>query len=223
MNNGYARETLESILESLESDESDESDERDEEASRSRSRGRGARGRSDPRTASDGGSYRAPVHNSYVTQKELQENIQRVDGKITTNSDAIKAVNVRVGAIDTDLSRLTTALKKEVEERKKENNGLKSNVQMASLLPVLIKPPSLTVGPIVGNGTEANPAIPANTKLVVESSNSLTTLLPLLLLGGLGSSSDGASSSSGGSGGMNDPMTMLLLVLAISGGLGGSK
>src|SRR5262245_25314550 len=61
MSNGYyTRENLEAILESLEQDEA--ADERDEEASRSRSRGRtGSPGRTGPRTASDGGSYRAPV------------------------------------------------------------------------------------------------------------------------------------------------------------------
>ena len=201
MNNGYPREDLEAILESLESDESDESD---EAVWRRPSYRRPA-----PRTAPGSGSYRAPVQNTYVTQRELQESIQRVDAKITTNSDAIKAVNARVNTLGTDVARQTTVVKKETDERKKDVSGLRNNVQLSALLPLLTQPKTKDVTAENVSGT----GLTKGDKILVDGSNSLSALLPVILLGGLGTSSD--SSSSGGAGGMND-LTTLFLVLALT-------
>ena len=207
MPNGIDREQLEAILESLESEAEPE---QDGEAAGSRSRGRsGYRGQTGPRTAPSAGSYRAPTQNTYVTQKELQENIQRVDAKIATNSDAIKAVNARVGTLDTDMSRLATALKKETEERKKQVSTLGNNVQLSALLPLLTPQKTKEI-----KADDTNTGLSKGDKVLVDGSSSLTALLPLILLGGMGTSSD--ASSSGSAGGMNDPMMMVVLALALT-------
>ena len=193
MSNGYTNESLEAILESLESDETDE-------AVRLRVNGRSA-----PRTS----SFRAPVaENEYVRQRQLKETTDRIDGDISK-------LNGRVASTETKMERQTAALRKESEERKKDINSLKNNVQLATLLPLLIKPQSRAVtAPVTGTDLQAKDNI------LVDTGDSLTALLPLLLLGGLGGSSD-TSASGGGS--FNDPTTLLLVVLAASGGLGGKK
>ena len=193
MSNGYTNESLEAILESLESDETDE-------AVRRRVNGRSA-----PRTS----SFRAPVaENEYVRQRQLKETTDRIDGDISK-------LNGRVASTETKMERQTAALRKESEERKKDINSLKNNVQLATLLPLLIKPQSRAVtAPVTGTDLQAKDNI------LVDTGDSLTALLPLLLLGGLGGSSD-TSASGGGS--FNDPTTLLLVVLAASGGLGGKK
>jgi hypothetical protein len=208
MSNGYATEDLEAILESLEA--SDEADEADEAAGRPRPF-------RPPMTASGRGLAPPRPQPGYVTEARLQAALAQVGKQIKTNSDAIKAVNGRVNTIGADVSRQATALKKEIEERKKDNNALRNNVQLATLLPLLVRPSSKDV-----TGAVANTTLVSGDKVLVDKADSLTTLLPVLLLGGLGTSSDSTSSgstSSGGIGGFNDPTTLLLVVLAASGKL----
>lgn len=201
MSNGDYREDLEAILGSLESEESDEA----YEAAPRRPPFR----RPPPRTAPGTASYRPPMQNTYVTQKELQENIQRVDAKITTNADAIKAVNARVNTLSSDVARQTAAIKKETEERKKDAAALRNNVQLSALLPLLTQPKSKDVTDAVPNTT-----LTKGDKVLVDGSSSLTSLLPILLLGGMGAPSDGSSSAAAG--GFSDPTTMLVLLLALT-------
>jgi hypothetical protein len=210
MSNGYSTEVLEEILESLEDDESDEMDEL---AERSR-RGRRASHRASPRTATGKGLVPQKPSSAYVTETRLQAALAQVGKQIKTNSDAIATVNTRINKLSDNIAAQTAALKKEAEERKKDINSLKSNVQLASLLPLLIKPASKTL-----TGDAAG--LKAGDKVLVESGDTLSALLPLFLLGGMGSSADG--SASGAAGGSMDQMTMLMLVLAVSGGLGGSS
>ena len=210
MSNGYATEDLEAILESLESDESDESDEFAEAPMRQSSRFR------PPTTASGRGLAPSRPQPGFVTEARLQEALAQVGRQIKTNSDAIKAVNSRLNTISGDIARQTAALKKEAEERKKDNAELRNAVQLSALLPLLVRPPSRTV-----NENVPNTDIKKDDKVLIESSNTLTTLLPLLLLGGLGGSSSPAGTSTGG--GLSDPTTLLLVVLATSGGLSGGK
>jgi hypothetical protein len=206
MSNGYSTEVLEEILESLEDDESDEMDELAERSRRGR--------RASPRTATGKGLVPQKPSSAYVTETRLQAALAQVGKQIKTNSDAIATVNTRINKLSDNIAAQTAALKKEAEERKKDINSLKSNVQLASLLPLLIKPASKTL-----TGDAAG--LKAGDKVLVESGDTLSALLPLFLLGGMGSSADG--SASGAAGGSMDQMTMLMLVLAVSGGLGGSS
>ncbi len=159
MSNGYATEDLEALLESIESDESDEAD---YEAAPRRINFRR------PNVASGGNLYQARPQGNYVTQVQLQAALTRVGNQIKTNSDAIKTVNGRLATIGTEQTKQATALKKEVEERKKDMAKLQNNVEMSALLQAVLNP---------GTG------------------GTLAALLPVLLLGGFGSSSGGDNSS----------------------------
>lgn len=209
MNNGYLPENLEAILEALESDESDEideSDESDELAERRRRRHRGHR----PRTASGRGLVPPRPQAGYVTEARLEAAMAKVGAQIKTNSDAITGVNARLGTLSGYVSGQSTKLKKESEERKKDVSGLRNNVQMAALLPLLSKPSTKSINQKI-EGTE----LEANDKVLVDKGDSLTALLPIIMLGGMGGSSDGSSSgSAGGFGG--DSSMMLVLALALS-------
>jgi hypothetical protein len=191
----------------IEADESDEmvgvfeTDEADEREAAERS----WRIRSPVRTATGRGIVQPqrPAQGNVVTQAQLQAALAGIANQIRTNSDAINTVNTKVSSMSKDLDRLNIAIKKEAERRKKSETGLSGNVSMAMLLPALMQK---TVGPT----QSALDGIPAGTKLVA-ASDTISLLLPMMLMGGLGSPEAGA-------GGM-DNMTMLLLVLAISGNL----
>lgn len=197
-------DALEDILEDFEYDESDESDESDLSERRRRRWNR-------PRTASGGRLYQPRPMSQYVTQTQLQTALTRVGSQIKTNADAIKTVNVRVNSVSSEQSRQTALLKKEISERKKQDIASKRDVQqklqLLLLLPLLIKPSSKEI--TLENGEKVN--------VLVESNDTLSLLLPLLLIGGLGG--EGTSlSGGGGTGGIDS--TMLILILALSGGLG---
>jgi hypothetical protein len=197
MNNGYLPENIEAILEALESDRSDESDRPDERAGRRRYR------EFRPRTASGMGLIPRRPPSGYVSAAQLEAVLTRVGSQLKTNSEAIAEVNSRLTEISGDISRDTNNFKKDL-------GGLRNNIQLASLLPLLIKPTTRNVTKDIPD-TE----LKANDKILVEQSDSLSTLLPILLLGGMSTSSDG---SSGGSN-LND----LILILAVAGGLGDKK
>lgn len=198
MSNGYATEDLEAILESLESDEADEADEMAERTRRPWSR---------PSTASGTGLVPPKPQAGYVTEARLQAALARVGAQIKTNSDAIKAVNNRANAISTEQARQTAALKKEVEERKKDTARLASQSQLLALLPLLQTPKFVQLSAAVDN-------IPANAKVLLDGGDSLNTLLPLLLVGGLGSGTGLGSGGGGADTGMGglDPLLLVLLL-----------
>jgi len=204
MSNGYATEDLEAILESLESDESDESDEMAE-----RTRDHRSRPGSRPSTATGTGLVPPRPQAGYVTEARLQAALARVGAQIKTNSDAIKAVNNRASAISSEQARQTAALKKEVEERKKDTARLASQAQLLTLLPLLQTPKTALLS------TQLDPSLPAGTKVLVDGGNSLNTLLPLLLVGGLGSGTGMGSGSGGGDTGSLGGLDPLLLVLLL--------
>jgi hypothetical protein len=204
--NGYETEDLESLVELLEFDESDESDESDEMAERWRRRR--------PRTASGRGMYPPRPQGNYVTQAQLQTALARVGQQIRTNSAAIGTLTTRVNAVSTEQTKQSTALRKEIDERKKQADALRRDtrqkLELLTLLPLISKPTSVTL-------TQDVAGLRKDQKVLVDSGDSLTMLLPLLLIGGLGGSSgtggSGADSSADGS-------NIALLAIALSGGFG---
>jgi hypothetical protein len=151
----------------------------------------------------------APGTPSGVTQAQLEAALARVDGKIKTVADGVSTINSRLGS-------LAVASKKEAEERKKgldgQNKDLNQKLQMLALLPLLIQPPTGTLG---GGATltdaSGNPITPAVVALPDKSS--MDQILPLLLVSGLG----GTGSSGGGLGfGDGSDGGMLLLALALA-------
>lgn len=83
-------------------------------------------------------------------------------------------------------------------------------MQLLLLLPLLIKPATKEI--TLQDGDKVN--------VLVESNDTLSLLLPFLLIGGLGG--DSMNLSGGGTTGGLDT-TMLILILALSGGLGGRR
>ncbi len=202
MSNGYATEDLEAILESLESDESDEADEMAEQRTRRRNWPR-------PSTATGTGLVPPKPQTGYVTEARLQAALARVGAQIKTNSDAIKALNTRASTLSAEQARQVTALKKEVEERKKDTARLASQAQLLALLPLLQTPKTIQLTSAIDN-------LPAGTKVLVDGGDSLSLLLPLLLVGGSGSGTGLGTGSAGGESGGLGGLDPLLLVLLLS-------
>jgi hypothetical protein len=144
-----------------------------------------------------------------VTQAQLEAALTRVDGKIKTVSDGIGTITARVNS-------LSTANKKEAEERKKsvegQNKDLNQKLQLLALLPLLVQSPTAT-GPKVGANPLTDAAGSPIAAISVPDTSNLNALLPLLLVSGIGGTGGGlglGDSSSGGEGGMS------LLVLALA-------
>jgi hypothetical protein len=150
-------------------------------------------------------SFQRRLPPSFVTQVQLEAALTRVDGKIKTVSDGVSTLNTRV-------SSLSSTLKKEADERKKDVEGqkrdLNQKVQLLALLPLLIRPPTYTIG------AGAITAAPNPTAVVLQADagNAMNALLPLLLVSGIGGS--GGFGLGGGDSGSDSSLLFLALILA---------
>jgi hypothetical protein len=111
----------------------DEMDESFDEAAR-----RGGGRRPPVKTAPRQTAYRPRPNNDFVTQAQLQAALARVSGQIATNSTAIKALDSRVRSVSSEQARVTTALRKEIADRKKEDEVLRKEIQSAKELSVVL-------------------------------------------------------------------------------------
>lgn len=143
----------------------------------------------------------------YVTRNEFNTAMEKVRTELTAASNGLKTLDGRVNTISTAQERLT----REVNARKRENEGLrkdlKSTRELAALLPLIA----------TNSKTEKFPdsagAGLAGKDYLAPSGNSMGVLAPLLLLG----SGDSSSGSSGGLlGGSDSSMMMLLLLFAFN-------
>jgi len=196
-----ADEALDAALES--DGEFSEADQEDDEAARGWQRRR-------PKVADGRGLFRQRPQAGYVSQAQLQSALAKVGGQLRANATAIKDVGGRVSAA-------AATLKKETADRKKDITTVKSNMnqaqQLAILLPMLMAPKQIKVpdnimGGITGQTTE----IPAGTDLLIGTDNPLTSLLPFMFLSGTG---DG--SSAGPFGGSDNSMIMMLALIMAMG------
>lgn len=174
--------------------------------------GEAARQRRLPRTASGRGltTMPQPQSRNFVTYSALRQSLDKVGMQIKTNSDAI-------GAVGTRLNSTAAALRKEADDRKKEaetsRGDINQKVSMLALLPLLIASPTYTIpaGTVIGtdsaNGNVTAPAggLPISPPPV----STANALLPILLIGGLGGSGTAGGTAPGG---MD---TTMLLVLAL--------
>lgn len=165
-----------------------------------------------------GQSYYTPRTGQNVSQQQLQAALAKIRQDVQKTSSNVTAVNKRVNTTQATVKSQGAALGKV----QKYAEGVKKEVQNFSstslLLPLLLMPKALAA---TGNDvldSDGNVAIPKGTAVDISTGKN-NMLLLMLLLGGT-SLFGGSSSSNGstGSGGM-DQMTMLLLVLAMSGGL----
>jgi len=159
-----------------------------------------------PKTASGKGlGPTPPASKNYVTFSDLRTATDKIGTQLKTNSDAITAVGAK-------LNTTAASLRKEFDERKKENESLKKDVNgkvsTLALLGLLIPPPTYTVpANTFGN---ANPV-----QLTPPPTGMLNALLPVMLVGGFGGSGSGGGFSLGGDGGMDGSM-LLALALVLS-------
>jgi hypothetical protein len=184
------------LLESDEYADWDESDESDEARRR--------RGRAPVRTAKRGGAVPQRPQPGFATRTELTATANRLDAKIVTNSNAIKAVEGRVNTVASDSGKLRTDVNK-------LQGSLNDVRNMAMLMPLLTSTTTRTV-------TAATNGIAQGDKVVVDSGDSLSKVLPLLLFSGsMGGSSGGASGSSSGGmfGGDSGGIMMVALMIAL--------
>jgi hypothetical protein len=175
----------------------------------------------------------APGAPAGVTQAQLEAALSRVDGKIKTVADGVSTLSSRIGS-------LTSATKKEIDERKKtvDNTGkdLNSKLMLLSILPALTQP-TYTIPPVqIPAGTSlpggstgsaiplqfvpasGQPAVNTGSSVDVSAdSNTLNLLLPLLAVSGSGLGIGGPDPTGGALD--NSSMMMLVLVLALTGGL----
>jgi len=203
MYGSYESDEFASLLGGFESDESDESDEfflreSDEAAPRRGPRPRlptAKRGSPVPRRAGPG----------YATKDELQATANRLDARIGTNSKAIQALDTRTRSLETETARLSSAVKKELNERKTSTEALKKDLdQMRNnsiLLALLSQPTTTDIGPVHN--------------VVVDNSGPMGHMLPLLLMAGGGSSGGGLFGGSN-DGGMGNLIPLLIIMQAMN-------
>ena len=163
-----------------------------------------------PRRASGAGLYKPPVkmNGAGVSQTQLAAAMARVGDQLKQNSAAVSTVNSRVNTV-------SGAEKKDNEKREKDIKGINEKIQLLTLLPLLIRPPTYTI-PAQSITDTAGDTSPANALSIGADPTSPTNaLLPLLLIGGMGGSG-GLGSSSDGS---MDSTTLLILALVLSGGI----
>ena len=163
------------------------------------SRRRGRR----PRTASGRNLATPRPQGNYVTQAQLATAMAKVSEQIQTNSRAIATVNTRVEAVAAQQEKHVAAIRKEIAERKKQDETQRKNFQqqfmLFALLPLLNKPKTreITIGD-------------EKIKVFVDEGDSLNDILPLLLISG-----GGLGGGSGGDSGYDNTMMPLLLVMAL--------
>ncbi len=156
-----------------------------------------------PRTASGRNLATPRPQGNYVTQAQLATAMAKVSEQIQTNSRAIATVNTRVEAVAAQQEKHVAAIRKEIAERKKQDETQRKNFQqqfmLFALLPLLNKPKTreITIGD-------------EKIKVFVDEGDSLNDILPLLLISG-----GGLGGGSGGDSGYDNTMMPLLLVMAL--------
>jgi len=129
-------------------DESDEAYDESDEAYDEAAPRRPQRPQRPPvRTAPRQSAYRPrpnPAANAnVVTQAQLQAALARVNSQIATNSNAIKTVDGRVRGLSSEQARITSSLRKEIAERKKQEEATRKEIQatkeLAAFLPIIAK------------------------------------------------------------------------------------
>lgn len=157
------------------------------------------------KTPPGGSAYQdRPGAGGAVSQQQLKTALGLVARQIKATGDAVKVVDVRVRRVGDEQARLTAALRKENADRKKEilcvRKDLQSTRETSAILPLLTS---------------------------FAGDSPIAALAPLFLLGG--DVTTEGSCGAGGTGGMGSGLgglmsgglTMPLLLLAFSGGLGG--
>jgi hypothetical protein len=105
------------------------------------------------------------------------------------------------------LAQKTDQLQQDMAAMKQDVASLKSSMQMAALLPMLLNQSLTVVTDTLPNATPGT--LTPDETIEFKQADPLSALLPMLLMGGMGN----------GNGGTDNSSNMLLLVLALSGKL----
>ena len=160
-------------------------------------------GRPPVRTPTSQPSFAGRPNQNAASQTQVQSTARNLDSKIETLSAAVKALETRVNGVAADQQRIGAAVKKEIDERKKADDGIRADLQQTKTLSVLL--PFMTNSSVDARDINGN-----QIKVVTKSGNQLGTLLPFLLL--LTPSTGSADGSKGPLGGDS---TMLLLMAVL--------
>jgi len=189
--NGYT-EDLDSLLESLDY-------EAFEEATPAR--------RTLVRTPARQSSFVPRQTTTPASQTQVQSAARNLDSKIETLSTAVQALENRTNILSTGQDRQVALVRREVADRRKSTDAIRSDLQQTKMLAVLL--PLLTQESIAATDDSGN-----SVRVLTQSSNQLGILLPLLLLmPGYG----GGGDSKGGFMGGGDSTMMLLLLFVLLG------
>ena len=132
--------------------------------------------------------------------------MSRVGDQLKRNSSAIGTVNSRVNTV-------SSAEKKDNEDRRKDFKDINQKIQLLALLPLLVRPSTATLGTAAIPSPVTDAAgNPVNQVLTPEAST-LNTILPLLLISGLGGS---GGLGLGGDSGSDSGLLLMALVLAFA-------
>lgn len=129
-----------------------------------------------------------------------------------SRGDRLQQMSAKVGQ---DVRQLAASVKASEDRRIAADARQRAQLQNLSMMSALM--PLLTRKTMTLKELEAKP----DTKVVVGDTDMLGILLPMMMFSSMG---QGSSSSNNGAtiGGM-DPMMGMMMVLAVSGGLGGNK
>jgi hypothetical protein len=204
---GYFPYELDELLESPEFEEFEEYDEFDDEARRRRAPRRPAAAaarRAPLRTPPRGNAVPQRPAPGHATKAELTATANRLDGRIATNSTAIKTLEGRVNTVSTQ----QTALRTDITRLQGSINDVRN---MSMLLPLLSSQKTRTI-------TQPPPGtdLQSGDKVVVDSGDSFSKLLPLMMFSGGFGGSGGSSGSSGGMfGGDSGGLMMVAMMMAM--------
>jgi hypothetical protein len=125
----------------------------------------------------------------FATKAELDATAKKLDARIATNTGSIKALDGRTRTMENESAKMGTALKKEIEVRKRQTTELRKGLDESRQLAMIV--------PLITAGADPN--------------DKFAKMLPILLYSG----AFGGSGSSG-LGGDNQGMTMAMMALALS-------
>ncbi len=162
-------------------------------------------------------SYYSPRNGQYVSQQQLQAALVKIRQDVQKTSTTVATVNKRVDTTQNSVKSHGALLEKLQKQVKGTRQDVQNFSQTAMLMPLLTLPKA--TAPLTDNllANDGSIAVPKGTAIDISTGNNTTTLLLLMMMLGGSSFTSGSSSNGSTSGGM-DQMTMLLLVLALSGG-----
>lgn len=126
----------------------------------------------------------------FATKAELDATAKKLDARIATTTDSVKQLDGRTRTMEAESAKMGTALKKEIEVRKRQTTELRKGLDESRQLAMIV--------PLITAGADPN--------------DKFTKLLPVLLYSG----AFGGGGSSGLGGSDNQGMMLAMMAIALS-------